>query len=323
MVYDSMAPLGLLWHARRVTDWRPPDLAVIRSSCTSGVHTGTWSGTACREWGRKYGTRGACTHHGSPDGLALTPAGARSLRTGGSAALLGPGHCGCPSAARSACSSCAAQSRGVLPHGSRLRGGVSCWAPVGATGGGRGWGRGLALTGARVDGERLRRAGAPLQAVLEAVWWVVAVGAGHTPNSAAKSRRLRHSEDGTVGAHRCEFVDGRHHHEHGHAGCGAHSGSATLAPACTRLGMLSAGQAGGRGDGGTTPWVGISGTAGEEHFLCDLLVLGSGRGFSHLPSDVSHCTPPEHSLLRGGSPPADTTMVAVNWKPTAATASES
>lgn len=51
MAYASVAPLGLAWHTTRVTGWWPPTPAMIRSSCTSGVHTGTWSGTACREEG--------------------------------------------------------------------------------------------------------------------------------------------------------------------------------------------------------------------------------------------------------------------------------
>lgn len=52
MVYASVAVLGLPSHARQVTGWRPPDLAMTRSSCTSGVHTGAWSGMACQKQGK-------------------------------------------------------------------------------------------------------------------------------------------------------------------------------------------------------------------------------------------------------------------------------
>lgn len=285
MVYASAAPSGLPWHARRVTGWRPPKPAVILSSCTSGVHTGAWFGTAC--WEREKVVWHlwllAPTHRGSPSGLAPAPARARPRRTGSSAALPGPGRCGCPSAAPSACSSCAAGSRGVPPGRSRLWGSASCWAPMGATGCSGGWGRGQALTSACVDGEGLRGASAPLQAVLEALRWVVTVGAGHAPHGAAKSCRLHHGEGGTVGACRCEFVDRCHRNEHGHVGCVAHGGSAILAPPRRPhwAGCDPPRQAGGCGNGGTTPGVGISSAAEEECFLCDLLVLGSGRTFSH------------------------------------------
>ena len=165
---------------------------------------------------------------------------------------------------------------------------------------GGGWGRGQALTGARVDGEGLRGAGAPLQAVLEAVRWVVAVSAGHAPHGAAESRRLQHGEGGTIGACRCEFVDGRHRHEHGHAGCVAHGGSATLAPPCS---LHRAGCA--------LPWTGW-GARGRWHHPWGRCLWGSrggmfpqpagfgvGKGFSHLPHDLPHCTPPQ-------APPGDT-----------------
>lgn len=139
-------------------------------------------------------------------GVTRTPAGARPHHTGGSAGSPGPRHCGCLSAAPSAGSQHAAGGRGAPPHGSHLRGRVSCQAPVGAraVGQGKGW----ALTGACINGEGLCRAGAPLQAVLEAVRWVVTVSADHAPHNAAKRCCLRHSEDDAIGALRCEFIDG-------------------------------------------------------------------------------------------------------------------
>lgn len=151
----------------------------------------------------------------------------------------------------------------------------------------RGWGRGFALTMC-VNGEGLCGARAPLQAVLEAVPWVVTIGAGHAPHGAAESCRLHHGEGGTIWAYRCEFIDGCHCHEHGHAGCVAHSGSAILAPH-TGWGVLPPD---GLGNMGTvaTP-LGWASQHQQQCFLYNLLVLGSGRGFSHLPHDLPCHTP--------------------------------
>lgn len=203
---------------------------MILSSCTSGMHTGSWSGTACREQGEAVGHPQCSRPPQLTQQAALTPAGARTRHTGGSASSLGPGHCGCPSAAPPACSSSAAGSPGAPPHGSHLWGSMSCWEPVGAMGCGRSWGRGWVLTSAPVDGEGLCRARPPLHAVLKAVWWVVAVSASHTPHNAAKSCRLWHGEGGTVGACRSEFIDRCHRHKHRHTGCVAQESSAMLAP---------------------------------------------------------------------------------------------
>lgn len=213
-----------------MTGWRlPGDPAVIRSSCTSGMHTGSWSGTACQEQGEAVGHPQSMHPPQLTQRAALTPAGAQTHCTGGSACSLGPGHWGCLSAAPPVCNSSAAASPGVPPRGSRLRGGVSCWQPGGAMGCGGGWGRGRVLTSASVDGEGLCGARPPLQAVLEAVQGVVAVSASHTPHDAAESCCLWHGEGGTGWAHRSEFVDRCHRHKHGHTGCVAHSCSAMLA----------------------------------------------------------------------------------------------
>lgn len=147
-----------------------------------------------------------------------------------------------------------------------------------------GWRRGRVLTSAPVNGEGLCRARPPLQAVLEAVKGVVAVSASDTPHNAAESCCLWHGEGGTTGARRSEFVDRCHRHKHRHTSCMAHSCSAMLAPPPQPVpGWVTWGQR-------HQPWVGISGAAGKECFLSDLLSWGLGKVFSY-PRDMgTHCS---------------------------------
>lgn len=265
--------------------WRLPGVpAATRSSCTSGMHSGSCSGTACQERGDAVGHPRRSQPARLSQRAALAPAGARTPRTGGSASSSRPGRCGRPSAALPACSSSAAGSPGVPALGSRLWDAVSPWEPVGAMGCGGGWRRGRGLTSAPVDGEGLRRTRARLQAVLQAVRWVVAVSASHTPHDAAESCRLWHGEGGTVGARRCEFVDRCHRHKHRHTGCVAHGSSAMLAPPHSLC------RDGGYGDRGISPPMDISGAAGKECFLCDLLVWGLGKVFPQPRDTGTHCS---------------------------------
>lgn len=272
-------------HARWVTGCRLPLPAVIHSSCTSGVHRG--SGTACgeRRWPCSVlpGSRERCAARSPPRGGHGDTAPCSHLQAHGHVAQAAPSVrrvqvvVGVRQPHRQPVA-CAWRGAEGTHHTDLACGAASVLGTCGCLGGHRGWGRGQVLTAVHVDGEGLCGAGAPLEAVLEAVWRVVAVGAVHVPHDAAERRRLQHGEGEASGALRWEFVDGCHGHEHRHTGCVAHGGSAALAPSHNppRAGHAPLGTWGQCHQlcacGGS-----ITGATGEEHFLCCLLFAVSRR----------------------------------------------